>query len=93
MPWFTVDTRYVEDRERLLAARPDHRAYLIQLAEQGIVTGAGPWADDTGGFAIYQVADRAELDRLLAEDPYTIERVAADRTVREWKLTLGPWAG
>jgi uncharacterized protein len=93
LPWFTVDTTYIEDRERLLAVRPDHRAYLNRLVEAGTVTGAGPWADDTGGFAIYQVGDRAELDRLLAEDPYTTERIAADRTVREWRLTLGPWAG
>lgn len=92
MPWFTVDTRYVADRDRLLAARPRHRAYLSRLAEAGTVTGAGPWADDTGGFAIFQVADRAELDRLLADDPYTLDEVAADRTVREWKLAIGPWA-
>lgn len=93
MPWFTVDTRYTDDRDRLLDVRPRHREYLQRLAAAGQLTGGGPWADDTGGFAVYQVADRAELDRLLAEDPYTIEDVAAGRTIRQWKLTLGPWAG
>ena len=92
MVWFTVETTYTTDRDRLAAARPRHREYLQRLADAGSVTGAGPWADDTAGFAIYRVADRAELDRLLAEDPYTTEDVAAERTVHEWKLVLGQWA-
>lgn len=89
MAWFTVETTYVEDRAKLVASRPRHRDYLRALAGQGKVGAAGPWADDSAGFAIYQVADRAELDRLLAEDPYTIDGVAASRVVHEWHLVLG----
>ncbi len=89
MAWFTVETTYVDDRDRLAASRPRHRAYLGELVEQGKVAAAGPWADDSAGFAIYQVADRAELDRLLAEDPYTVDGVAASRTIHEWKVVLG----
>lgn len=89
MVWFTVETTYAEDGEKLAAARPRHREYLRGLVEQGSVAAAGPWADDSAGFAIYQVADRAELDRLLADDPYTTEGVAASRRINEWKLLLG----
>lgn len=89
MVWFTVETTYVDDRERLAAARPRHRDYLRELVEAGTVGAAGPWADDSAGFAIYRVADRDELDRLLARDPYTTEGVAASRTVHEWKIVLG----
>jgi uncharacterized protein YciI len=92
MTWFTVDTTYTTDRDRLAAVRPRHRDYLLGLAEQGKVLAGGPWVDDTGGFAVYHVEDAAELDRLLAEDPYTTEEVAAKRVVHEWKITLGPWA-
>jgi uncharacterized protein len=92
MAWFTVETTYTTDRDKLAAARPRHREYLQRLVEAGTVTGAGPWADDTAGFVIYRVADRAELDRLLTEDPYTTEGVAADRAVHEWKLIFGEWA-
>lgn len=91
MAWFTVETTYT-DRDKLAAARPRHREYLLRLADAGTVTAAGPWTDDTAGFAIYRVADRAELDRLLAEDPYTTEGVAAGRTVHEWNLIIGEWA-
>ncbi|OLF13271.1 YciI family protein [Actinophytocola xanthii] len=89
MPWFTVETTYTADRELLAATRPRHREYLGRLVEQGSVGAAGPWADDSAGFAIYQVEDRAELDRLLEEDPYTTEGVAASRTIHEWKLVFG----
>lgn len=89
MVWFTVETTYTQDREKLAAARPKHRDYLRALVDQGRVGAAGPWADDSAGFAIYQVADRAELDRLLAEDPYTTEGVAHQRTIHEWKIVLG----
>lgn len=89
MAWFTVETTYGEDHDKLTDSRPRHRAYLQALVEQGKVAAAGPWVDDSAGFAIYQVADRAELDVLLAEDPYTTDGVAASRTVNEWKLVLG----
>jgi uncharacterized protein len=89
MAWFTVETTYVSDQDKLADSRPRHREYLRALVEQGKVGAAGPWADDSAGFAIYQVADRAELDELLAADPYTIDGVAASRTVNEWKLVLG----
>jgi uncharacterized protein len=89
MVWFTVETTYTDDREKLAAARPRHREYLRRLVEAGTVGAAGPWADDSAGFAIYRVAGRAELDRLLDEDPYTTEGVAAARTIHEWKVVLG----
>ena len=89
MVWFTVETTYADDRDKLAAARPRHREYLHDLVERRLVAAAGPWADDSAGFAIYQVADRAELDRLLEVDPYTTDGVAAGRTIHEWKVVLG----
>lgn len=89
MVWFTVETTYGGDRDKLAESRPRHREYLQALVEQGKVGAAGPWADDSAGFAIYRVEDRAELERLLAEDPYTIDGVAESRRINEWKLVLG----
>jgi uncharacterized protein YciI len=91
MAWYTVDTTYIEDREKLLAVRPQHRDYLHALAADGIIIAAGPWGDDSGGFAVYEVADRDQLDQLLADDPYTTEGVSAGREIKEWKITLGAW--
>jgi uncharacterized protein YciI len=91
MAQYTVDTRYVADRDALMAARPAHREYIKGLVSQGKVLLAGPWADDLGGFVIYEAVDPAELDRLLANDPYTTHGVAAGRSIREWRILLGSW--
>ena len=87
---FAVETRYHLDK--LADVRPKHRAYLQALVDEGKVLAGGPFVDGDSGFAIYRVADRAELDELLAVDPYTTDGVAAERTVREWTIVLGPWA-
>jgi len=92
MAWFTVETIYTHDRDKLAAVRPHHREYLQRLAGEGKVTGAGPWSDDTAGFAVYRVDGRDELHRLLDEDPYTTGGVAKERAVHEWKLVIGEWA-
>jgi uncharacterized protein YciI len=89
MVWFTVETTYVDDPGKLADSRPRHREYLSALVDKGKVAAAGPWADDSAGFAIYRVEDRAELDVLLAEDPYTTDGVAAARKINEWKVVLG----
>jgi uncharacterized protein len=91
MPWYTADVTYTTDRDKLAEVRPAHRDYLRDLAEQGVVVAAGPWADDLGGFVVYQVEDKAQLDKVLAEDPYTTEDVAAKRDVREWDIRMGAW--
>ncbi|PPK67917.1 YciI family protein [Actinokineospora auranticolor] len=89
MTWFTVDTRYTDDDALLQAARPAHRDFLRAMVDSGQVLAAGPWADGLGGFFVVRVEDRAELDRILAADPYTTGGVAAARVVREWNIVLG----
>jgi uncharacterized protein YciI len=89
MAWFAVETIYSDDVDKLATSRPKHREYLQALVARGKVAAAGPWTDDSAGFAIYQVADRAELEELLAADPYTVDGVAAARAVHEWKLVMG----
>lgn len=91
MARFTVDTRYAPDAELLARVRPLHREYLLRLTERGSVLLAGPWSDGLGGFVVYEVADQVELYQALAEDPYTIEGVAAERSVRELNVVLGAW--
>jgi uncharacterized protein YciI len=93
MTWFTVDTRYIDDLDRMRSVRPAHRDYLQGLVETGQVVAAGPWVDGLGGFVVVKVADRGELDAILAADPYPTEEIAADRVIREWTIALGPWAG
>ncbi|SDJ87347.1 hypothetical protein SAMN04487820_102468 [Actinopolyspora mzabensis] len=93
MATFVVHIRYGEDRELLERVRPDHREYAKALADRGVLLAGGPFVDGDGAMLVYEVPDRAELDRVLAEDPYTKEGVLSETTVREWKAVTGSWLG
>ncbi|TCP54122.1 hypothetical protein EV191_103163 [Tamaricihabitans halophyticus] len=89
MAWYLVEIRYVP--EKLAEVRPKHRAYLAELAEQGVVAMAGPLADDTGGILLIQAEQEQELYERLNADPYYTEGVIAERTVRGYRPLLGSW--
>ena len=88
MALFAVSIRYTDDLDRLNETRPLHREYLSGLLEAGKVQQSGPYADGTGALLIYEVADRAALDEILANDPYTRNGVIAESDVREWNVVM-----
>jgi len=83
MSRFVVQLTFTEG-DRRLEVRPDHRAYLKELFEQGKLVTAGPWADDTGALLIYEVADEQAMRDILAADPYTRAGVVEVTQLREW---------
>lgn len=89
MAWYLVEIRYVQ--EKLAEVRPRHREFLQDLAAQGRVAVAGPFGDGTGGLVLYQADDEAALTALIDQDPYHLEGVIAERTVREFKPLIGAW--
>ncbi|MQA85002.1 MAG: hypothetical protein GEV03_10350 [Streptosporangiales bacterium] len=89
MPKFAAQFRYL-DKERRDEVRPRHREYLKGLFEQGKIVMSGPWADDSGAMAVFEVADEAEARELLAADPYNEAGVVGDLQVREWQVIFPP---
>lgn len=71
-----------------LAARGAHRKLLARLHGEGRLLAAGPWVDDSGALLLFDL-DRAELDRLLAADPYYRTAGVEVLTVREWAPVVG----
>jgi uncharacterized protein YciI len=73
------------DTPERLAARPAHRDRLAALHRAGTVRMAGPLADGSGAVIVVDVPDRADVDRLLGDDPYvtTTPGVAVTR-IRAW---------
>ena len=69
-----------------LAARPAHRQKLAELHDQGMVRMAGPLADDSGALLVLDVADRAAVDTVLADDPYYYYSTpgVTVASIREW---------
>lgn len=84
MALFAVMLEFANDTERRLQIRPTHREYLQTLLDAGKLHESGPFVDDSGALLIYDAVDRAEVDELLADDPYTPGGVIAKATVKEW---------
>jgi uncharacterized protein YciI len=89
VPWFVVETKYVPERYK--AVRPAHREYLKALADEGTVAVAGPIGADVGGLMLFRAENAEELQKLLDADPYHVEGVLAERTVREFNPVIGCW--
>lgn len=90
MPYFHVLGRdYPGEPERRQAARASHLALAEKLAGEGKLINAGALLDDEGGMAgsvmLYHVEDRAELDAILAEEPYLLGEVFREVTITEYK--------
>jgi uncharacterized protein YciI len=65
----------------------EHRAYLKQHLLAGNYLLAGKLASGTGGIILTREASSAEIDGWIAEDPYTVARVADFRIV-PWRPVL-----
>jgi uncharacterized protein len=66
---YVVELAFDDNPERL-AARPAHRERLQRLYEAGTVRMAGPFADDSGAFVVFDVPDEVALQKLVDDDPY-----------------------
>jgi uncharacterized protein len=75
---------YADDRDLVERVRPAHRAYVEALRVAGRFVIGGPFADDTGALLIYAADSRADVDRMIAEDPYQVEGVYLHTEVAEW---------
>jgi uncharacterized protein YciI len=72
------------DNPARLAARPAHRERLAALHERGTLVMAGPWADDSGALLVF-AANRSEVDRIMAGDPYYTTEGVRVVSSREWR--------
>jgi uncharacterized protein YciI len=87
MPIFAVQYSYdpsrTEDRD---AHRPEHRAYLQQLADAGTVLVRGPYTDDDapGALLVLRADTAAAVGAALDADPFNREALIIDRVIREW---------
>lgn len=71
--------------------RPAHREYLGSLVERGTMLSSGAWVDGTGATLIVRTGSAAEVETLLADDPFVVNGLA-QHEVREWNPTLGAFS-
>jgi uncharacterized protein len=90
-PTFVVTYRYVPDMEqRRTPVRPDHLAWLRELAAAGQMILAGATLDpvDTA-VLIVRGADLHAVRTLLLDDPYARANLIVDVAVRPIGLAVG----
>jgi uncharacterized protein YciI len=87
-PVWLLLSRYVRPLTEVDALRADHVAHLERQREAGRFLAWGRLVPPTGGFVIARGMDRAALDAVLSQDPFTVGGVA-EWDVRELSLTGG----
>ncbi|MCB7137394.1 YciI family protein [Cellulosimicrobium marinum] len=96
MPIHAVTYVYPDRPAELDAVRPEHRAFLRGLHEQGALLASGPLAataDAPAGALL--IVDAASVDaaaELLDADPFARAGLVAERSVRPWSPVIGDWA-
>ena len=83
--------RYRRPLEEIVAAQDDHRAYLRELRERGVLVAAGPLDPRSGGALLLRVPDNAvaeALDQVRDGDPYC-KRGLAQYELLPWQVGTG----
>jgi uncharacterized protein YciI len=93
MALFAVTLKFTDDEERRQRIRPMHREYLKKLLDDGKLHESGPFVDDSGALLIYDAADLAEVQELLANDPYAPNGIVESVSINEWNRVIHRDAG
>ena len=81
---FVTVANYCAIPELLEKLRPKHREYLGSLHAAGTLLLAGPFTDGSGAVFVHEVDTKADVDRILAADPFAAE-VFENLDTRPWK--------
>ncbi|MET7987658.1 MULTISPECIES: YciI family protein [unclassified Streptomyces] len=91
MAKFVVEFEYSVDREGRQGLHPAHAENLHRLARSGVLLLGGPLADENAGLLLYEVEDRAELQKVLDAEPYVQGGIVAGTRIRQWSPGKGSW--
>ncbi|HEY4216785.1 MAG TPA: YciI family protein [Gemmatimonadaceae bacterium] len=83
--------RYRRPVEEVLAVTEQHRGYLRDLKDEGILIASGPMDPRTGGILLLNVPDDdvvAALDRVRDGDPYVTFGMAQYELI-PWNVGIG----
>lgn len=91
MPFFATTYTYIADStEALDATRPAHRAYLAEVTEKGGLLLSGPHiGGQPAALLVFEAETEDRARALIAADPFVLQGLVAEITVREWKPVSG----
>jgi uncharacterized protein len=79
---------YTPDSSTIAKARPAHREYLTGLQQQGKLVISGPFSDDRGGLLVYEADTPADVEKLIADDPFAAQGVFTSWEIRPWNVVF-----
>ena len=85
---FAAVIEYSQDKEKVDAARPAHRAYLASLIEKNQLFASGPFEDAPGALIIYEADSLEAVEAIMKADPFHAAGVFIRWTVRPWKMVF-----
>jgi uncharacterized protein len=77
---------------RPLEEQPDweaHRTFMNRLEANGIVRLGGPLEEREDVLLILRARNKNEIERLLADDPWTKSRILSTVRISRWELRVG----
>ncbi|MFD8879016.1 hypothetical protein CJ204_05145 [Corynebacterium xerosis] len=92
MTIYAVSYRYDPTDPRIAEVRPDHRAFIAGLKDEGKIIGSGPHPDAEGGaLIVIRVDDGEDPASVMDADPFHVGGVLDDRAIREWNPVINVW--
>jgi uncharacterized protein len=85
---YVTSIEYLQDPAVVEAHRPDHRAYLTSLLENGQLFASGPYADGSGALIVYEADSPEAAEAILKADPFHAAGVFLKWQMRPWKLVF-----
>lgn len=91
MAVFAVEYHYTPDSELITKIRPEHRAFLSKLKDEGKLIGSGPYTDGAGGaLIVIRLADGTldDAKELMNHDPFHLQHALDNRVFHTWNPVL-----
>ena len=73
--------------EQIMAVYPRHKQLVDEFVSRGVVIGIGRFTD-RGNMGIFRTREAAE--EFVARDPFNLEGLVREYTIREWHDALIP---
>lgn len=68
---FIIILRYIKPIEDIDSARPEHLLFLDKYYDNGVFLASGMQNPRTGGVIIAKCEKRADLEKIILEDPFS----------------------
>lgn len=90
---FAVRFSYLDRPSQLDAERPPRLAWFRQLEAGGSLLASGQLLGSAAmsGMLVLEADDRATAEQILDADPYALAGLVAERTIEQWRPTVGTW--